>query len=160
MLGALSFNGQRCTAIKITFVHESIAEKVVNEVSRRIDDLKVGLPWEKGVRNVFHPISPHIHFFWTSDLSLTLFDVCGSRSRSRLCAINKSQSTSRRSLRTPSQKVHELSTKTETNSTVRSVRPLFSTHVTFRCGCHKRNNSVRLSQSFRTHLLRNWRVIS
>ena len=44
--GALSFNGQRCTAIKIIYVHEKIKEKFLNEFCKKIDDLKMGLPWE------------------------------------------------------------------------------------------------------------------
>ena len=44
--GALSFNGQRCTAIKIIYVHEKIKEKFLNQFCKKIDDLKLGLPWE------------------------------------------------------------------------------------------------------------------
>ena len=44
--GALSFNGQRCTALKIIYVHEKIKEKFLNQFCKKIDDLKLGLPWE------------------------------------------------------------------------------------------------------------------
>ncbi len=47
--GSLSFNGQRCTALKILFVHRSLAEEFVARMSRAISDLKVGMPWEEGV---------------------------------------------------------------------------------------------------------------
>ena len=47
--GALSFNGQRCTALKIFFVHESVADSFVERLSHRVDSLKNGLPWEDGV---------------------------------------------------------------------------------------------------------------
>lgn len=47
--GCLSFNGQRCTAIKVIFVHESIADPFIAGFSRRISDLVIGLPWEPGV---------------------------------------------------------------------------------------------------------------
>ncbi|GCD77786.1 NADP-dependent glyceraldehyde-3-phosphate dehydrogenase [Thermaurantimonas aggregans] len=47
--GAFSFNGQRCTAIKIIFVHRSLAEAFLKEFSAKADALKVGLPWEDKV---------------------------------------------------------------------------------------------------------------
>ena len=47
--GTLSFNGQRCTALKILFVHESIIDKFLNLFSKAVDNLKFGLPWEKDV---------------------------------------------------------------------------------------------------------------
>ena len=49
VLGSLSFNGQRCTAIKIVFVHKSIAESFIKKLNAAISNLKVGMPWEKGV---------------------------------------------------------------------------------------------------------------
>jgi len=48
--GALSFNGQRCTALKLLFVHRSIAETFVRKLSDAVDALAFGMPWEKGVR--------------------------------------------------------------------------------------------------------------
>ena len=47
--GALSFNGQRCTALKILFVHRSIADGFVERLSTRVDGLRAGMPWEEGV---------------------------------------------------------------------------------------------------------------
>ena len=44
--GSLSYNGQRCTAIKIIYVHEKIKEKFLRKFSKKIDSLKLGLPWE------------------------------------------------------------------------------------------------------------------
>lgn len=44
--GALSYNGQRCTAIKLVLVHESIAEEFVAKLKAAIETLKVGLPWD------------------------------------------------------------------------------------------------------------------
>ena len=49
LLGALSFNGQRCTALKMLLVHESIAEAFLRRFSAALGKLKVGMPWEKGV---------------------------------------------------------------------------------------------------------------
>eukprot|EP01100_Stratorugosa_tubuloviscum_P010440 TRINITY_DN447_c0_g1_i1.p1 TRINITY_DN447_c0_g1~~TRINITY_DN447_c0_g1_i1.p1 ORF type:complete len:539 (+),score=246.95 TRINITY_DN447_c0_g1_i1:41-1657(+) len=47
--GALSFNGQRCTALKIIFVHESIKDQFVQKIAEKVDQLKIGLPWQSGV---------------------------------------------------------------------------------------------------------------
>lgn len=49
VLGALSFNGQRCTALKIIFVHKSVADDFLAKLSAEIAKLKCGMPWEKGV---------------------------------------------------------------------------------------------------------------
>ncbi|MBM3694691.1 MAG: NADP-dependent glyceraldehyde-3-phosphate dehydrogenase [Actinobacteria bacterium] len=49
LLGALSFNGQRCTALKILFVHSSIADEFVGRLAAAVDALPVGMPWEPGV---------------------------------------------------------------------------------------------------------------
>lgn len=46
--GSLSFNGQRCTALKILYVHESIAEEFNRRFSEKVDALVFGNPWEKG----------------------------------------------------------------------------------------------------------------
>lgn len=48
--GALSFNGQRCTAIKIIFVHRQMADAFLEELRKEIDHLKPGMPWEEGVQ--------------------------------------------------------------------------------------------------------------
>jgi glyceraldehyde-3-phosphate dehydrogenase (NADP+) len=48
--GALSFNGQRCTAIKLTFVHEIVAAAFVSRLSEAVDALPAGMPWEPGVK--------------------------------------------------------------------------------------------------------------
>lgn len=47
VLGSLSFNGQRCTAIKIIFVHESIAEKFTKAFSDSVSKLSIAMPWDK-----------------------------------------------------------------------------------------------------------------
>ena len=49
VLGSLSFNGQRCTALKIVFVHKSIADEFVKQLSEAVNKLKYGMPWETGV---------------------------------------------------------------------------------------------------------------
>src|SRR5690606_8596144 len=47
--GTLSFNGQRCTALKVVYVHQDIQEEFLKRFSERVDDLKFGNPWEEGV---------------------------------------------------------------------------------------------------------------
>ncbi len=49
ILGSLSFNGQRCTALKIIFVHEQIAEDFNKLYVQKLEQLKMGMPWEEGV---------------------------------------------------------------------------------------------------------------
>lgn len=49
LLGALSFNGQRCTALKILLVHESIVEAFLKRFTDALSKLKLGMPWEAGV---------------------------------------------------------------------------------------------------------------
>jgi glyceraldehyde-3-phosphate dehydrogenase (NADP+) len=49
LLGTLSFNGQRCTAIKLVFVHESVAADFVERLSAAVSALKIGMPWNEGV---------------------------------------------------------------------------------------------------------------
>jgi len=49
VLGSLSFNGQRCTALKILFVHESIAAEFTKQFSEAVGKLKAGMPWDDGV---------------------------------------------------------------------------------------------------------------
>jgi glyceraldehyde-3-phosphate dehydrogenase (NADP+) len=49
VLGALSYNGQRCTAIKIIFVHQSLADTFLPAFTQAVDSLVLGLPWQKGV---------------------------------------------------------------------------------------------------------------
>lgn len=47
--GTLSFNGQRCTALKIVYVHEDIREEFLQRFARKVDALKFGNPWDKEV---------------------------------------------------------------------------------------------------------------
>jgi glyceraldehyde-3-phosphate dehydrogenase (NADP+) len=48
--GALAFNGQRCTAVKLIFVHESIADRFVPALAAAVDALQAGMPWDDGVQ--------------------------------------------------------------------------------------------------------------
>ncbi|WP_242202773.1 NADP-dependent glyceraldehyde-3-phosphate dehydrogenase [Aestuariivivens insulae] len=48
--GTLSFNGQRCTALKVLYVHESVVEEFNGRFANKVDQLKFGNPWEDGVK--------------------------------------------------------------------------------------------------------------
>jgi glyceraldehyde-3-phosphate dehydrogenase (NADP+) len=48
--GTLSFNGQRCTALKIIYVHQDIASEFNKRFAEKVDNLKFGNPWESGVQ--------------------------------------------------------------------------------------------------------------
>jgi len=50
ILGSLSFNGQRCTALKMIFVHSSIADAFLAKFSAEVEKLQINLPWEKGTQ--------------------------------------------------------------------------------------------------------------
>jgi glyceraldehyde-3-phosphate dehydrogenase (NADP+) len=49
-VGATSYNGQRCTAIKLVMVHKSVAEQFLEKFKASINALKWGLPWSSGVQ--------------------------------------------------------------------------------------------------------------
>lgn len=55
--GALGFNGQRCTALKMMFVHKSREEEFLTRLGTAIDGLKAGHPWTPGVRVT--PVADH-----------------------------------------------------------------------------------------------------
>jgi glyceraldehyde-3-phosphate dehydrogenase (NADP+) len=50
VLGSLSFNGQRCTAIKIIYVHKDIAGEFMKKFNEAVSALKPGMPWDEGVQ--------------------------------------------------------------------------------------------------------------
>lgn len=49
LLGSLSFNGQRCTALKLLLVHKTIEKAFTEKLAAAVSSLKLGLPWEPGV---------------------------------------------------------------------------------------------------------------
>lgn len=49
IMGSLSFNGQRCTALKILYVHRSIVDTFIQKFNEAIKKLKPGMPWDAGV---------------------------------------------------------------------------------------------------------------
>ncbi|HEY8936118.1 MAG TPA: NADP-dependent glyceraldehyde-3-phosphate dehydrogenase [Cyclobacteriaceae bacterium] len=46
--GSLSFNGQRCTALKLLFVHSSVADVFIDKFKAAVKKLKPGMPWDDG----------------------------------------------------------------------------------------------------------------
>ena len=46
--GSLSYNGQRCTALKILFVHQDVAEEFTRRFLEAVDALGRGHPWDDG----------------------------------------------------------------------------------------------------------------
>lgn len=49
VMGSLSFNGQRCTALKILLVHEDVVDTFIEKFKVQVKKLKPGVPWENGV---------------------------------------------------------------------------------------------------------------
>lgn len=47
--GTLSYNGQRCTALKVVYVHRDILEAFNQKFAERVDSLTFGNPWDPGV---------------------------------------------------------------------------------------------------------------
>jgi len=55
--GTLSFNGQRCTAVKILFVQRPAVDAFLQKFSDKVDSLPFGMPWEPGV--LLPPLPEH-----------------------------------------------------------------------------------------------------
>jgi glyceraldehyde-3-phosphate dehydrogenase (NADP+) len=50
VLGTLSFNGQRCTALKMLIVHHSVVDRFLQRFSAELATLELGMPWQDGVQ--------------------------------------------------------------------------------------------------------------
>ncbi|GGO83755.1 glyceraldehyde-3-phosphate dehydrogenase [Marinobacterium nitratireducens] len=74
--GALSFNGQRCTALKILFVHRSRVDEFLERFNTKLASLKAGMPWEPGVKLTPLPEPGKIEF-----LSNVVEDACSKGAR-------------------------------------------------------------------------------
>ena len=48
--GTLSYVGQRCTALKIIYVHEAIKDAFLEKFAAAVDAMKFGNPWDDGVQ--------------------------------------------------------------------------------------------------------------
>lgn len=49
VLGSLSFNGQRCTALKMLFVHRGVFDAFLKKFCDAVGALVCGMPWDPGV---------------------------------------------------------------------------------------------------------------
>jgi glyceraldehyde-3-phosphate dehydrogenase (NADP+) len=47
--GSLSFNGQRCTALKLIYVQDEVKDEFIEKFCEKVDNLIYGNPWEKDV---------------------------------------------------------------------------------------------------------------
>lgn len=50
LTGALSYNGQRCTALKILFVHRSVQSEFLEKLVTGLEEIKLGMPWDPKVK--------------------------------------------------------------------------------------------------------------
>ena len=48
--GSTAFNGQRCTALKVLYVHEAIVDEFNKRFAEKVDAIKFGNPWEDGAK--------------------------------------------------------------------------------------------------------------
>lgn len=48
--GTLSYDGQRCTALKIIYVHKDVRDEFLEQFAKAVDALKYGNPWDEGVQ--------------------------------------------------------------------------------------------------------------
>ena len=46
--GSLSFNGQRCTALKILLVHTDVVDTFIDKFREQVKKIRPGMPWESG----------------------------------------------------------------------------------------------------------------
>lgn len=76
LLGSLSFNGQRCTALKILFVQEEVADAFLEKFSQATNKLVIGMPWQTGVQ-----ITPLPEPGKTEDLRALIDDACSKGAR-------------------------------------------------------------------------------
>jgi len=59
VLGSLNYNGQRCTALKLLFVPKKHAHKFLSKFVLKVDELTIGLPWQKfDSNNKYSQITP------------------------------------------------------------------------------------------------------
>ena len=62
LAGSLSFNGQRCTALKMLLLHRSIADRFLDLFLAKLAQMKIGMPWEKGVAITPLPDLPKVEY--------------------------------------------------------------------------------------------------
>lgn len=62
ILGSLSFNGQRCTALKIFFVESKIADQFAEKISNSVKKLTLSVPWDENAEITPMPEVSRSHF--------------------------------------------------------------------------------------------------
>jgi len=75
-LGALSYNGQRCTALKMLFVHRDIVDQFLTAFCDVVGKLKGGMPWDAGVQ-----VTPLPEPNKTAYLAELIEDACAKGAR-------------------------------------------------------------------------------
>ena len=60
--GALTFNGQRCTALKLFYVHRSRLDEFLDRVGTAIAALPMGAPWRDGVKITPLPVPGKVDY--------------------------------------------------------------------------------------------------
>ncbi|MFH6604003.1 NADP-dependent glyceraldehyde-3-phosphate dehydrogenase [Maribacter algicola] len=48
--GTLSYNGQRCTALKVLYAHKEISKEFREKFAEKVDALQFGNPWDEGAQ--------------------------------------------------------------------------------------------------------------
>lgn len=76
LLGALSFNGQRCTALKMLLLHHSIVEQFCSRLTQEFGKLRIGMPWDNGVT-----ITPLPHLAKVEQMTRLLEDATSKGAR-------------------------------------------------------------------------------
>lgn len=76
LLGALSFNGQRCTALKMLFVHSAVLSEFLSKLSQALQRIQFGMPWQPGVL-----ITPLAEADKPAYLTGLIEDACGLGAR-------------------------------------------------------------------------------
>jgi glyceraldehyde-3-phosphate dehydrogenase (NADP+) len=66
VVGTTSYNGQRCTAIKLIMLDQSIAEEFLEIFVPKIHSLRFGLPWQSGGVHITHLPTPKKVSYLTS----------------------------------------------------------------------------------------------
>ncbi len=66
VLGSLSYNGQRCTALKVLFVHRAILDDFLAAFTAAVDACAIGMPWSENV--MITPVADIDHARFLNDL--------------------------------------------------------------------------------------------
>jgi len=58
LLGSLSYNGQRCTALKIIFIPKDQGASFASQFAQRVQQLRIGFPWQSHEHGKYSQITP------------------------------------------------------------------------------------------------------